>query len=188
MATAALSIRTRGPWRPELSRPHAAENVKCHTLRVAERSVRACAGRYRGTVNSPAARRRTAYATTALDPADSARRHADLQLDADDQRAFRRWFTFLAETQCAAGRGASARSSVRRVDSRYREALRAHDGRWACCASAARPGSLVAKISTRSPLGADLLHSARSFAPEICRPAPSRSSPTGRCNCETPIS
>jgi hypothetical protein len=82
----------------------------------------------------PAAR---AHMTTALDPMDSA---ADgtpdfLRLDdSGDQQSFRRWFTFLAETQYFTPPG---RRSAEIVDCAaliryaYREALRVHDGNWA---------------------------------------------------------
>jgi uncharacterized protein YfaT (DUF1175 family) len=74
---------------------------------------------------------------TTLDPADSA---ADgtpdfLRLDdPDDQHAFRRWFTFLAETQyfeTAARRPAEIVDCAALIRYAYREALRAHDGNWA---------------------------------------------------------
>jgi uncharacterized protein YfaT (DUF1175 family) len=83
---------------------------------------------------SPAAR---AYLATALDLSDTA---ADgtpdfLRLDdVDDARAFRRWFTFLAETQYfqpAARRPAEIVDCAALVRYAYREALRAHDGNWA---------------------------------------------------------
>jgi uncharacterized protein YfaT (DUF1175 family) len=74
---------------------------------------------------------------TALDLSDSA---ADgtpdfLRLDdADDARAFRRWFTFLAETQyfeAAARRPAEIVDCAALIRFACREALRAHDGNWA---------------------------------------------------------
>jgi uncharacterized protein YfaT (DUF1175 family) len=74
---------------------------------------------------------------TNLDPTDSA---ADgtpdfLRLDdPDDQRAFRRWFTFLAETQyfqAAERRPAEITDCAALIRYAYREALRTHDGNWA---------------------------------------------------------
>ena len=82
----------------------------------------------------PAAR---VHLASALDPTDSA---ADgtpdfLRLDdADDQRAFRRWFTFLAEMQyfeAAGRRPAEIVDCAALIRYAYREALRGHDGNWA---------------------------------------------------------
>ena len=77
------------------------------------------------------------HLTTTLAPTDSA---ADgtpdfLRMDdAGDQRAFRRWFTFLAETQyfvAAARRPAEIVDCAALIRYAYREALRGHDGNWA---------------------------------------------------------
>lgn len=76
----------------------------------------------------------------ALDTADSALDGTPdfLRLDdADDQRAFRRWFTFLAETQFfqpRAGRAAEVVDCAALIRYAYREALRVHDGGWATAA------------------------------------------------------
>jgi uncharacterized protein YfaT (DUF1175 family) len=54
--------------------------------------------------------------------------------DADDRRAFRRWFTFLAETQFfqpVAARPAEIVDCAALIRFAYREALRAHDSAWA---------------------------------------------------------
>ena len=102
---------------------------------------------------------------TALDPTDSA---ADgtpdfLRLDdADDQRAFRRWFTFLAETQyfeAAERRPAEIVDCAALIRYAYREALRAHDGNWATDAHLpVAPGipSTTKYQYPYTPLGADL--------------------------------
>ena len=50
--------------------------------------------------------------------------------DAADQRAFRRWFTFLAETQSFA-RSPEVTDCAALIRYAYREALHAHDGSWA---------------------------------------------------------
>lgn len=82
--------------------------------------------------------------------------------DADDQRAFRRWFTFLAETQYFE---AAARRPVEIVDCAaliryaYREALRAHDGNWATEARLPLLPGLPSATKYQypyTPLGADL--------------------------------
>lgn len=74
---------------------------------------------------------------TNLDPTDSS---ADgtpdfLRLDdPDDQRAFRRWFTFLAEAQyfeAVERRPAEIVDCAALIRYAYREALRTHDGNWA---------------------------------------------------------
>jgi len=54
--------------------------------------------------------------------------------DAADRRAFREWFTFLAEAQYYAAAGELPREindCAALVRFAYREALRRHDGRWA---------------------------------------------------------
>jgi uncharacterized protein len=54
--------------------------------------------------------------------------------DPDDQRAFRRWFTFLAEMQyfeAADRRPAEIVDCAALIRYAYREALRTHDGNWA---------------------------------------------------------
>lgn len=54
--------------------------------------------------------------------------------DPDDQRAFRRWFTFLAEMQyfeAAERRPAEIVDCAALIRYAYREALRTHDGNWA---------------------------------------------------------
>ena len=74
---------------------------------------------------------------TKLDPTDSADDGTPdfLRLDdPDDQRAFRRWFTFLAEAQYfqpAERRPAEIADCAALIRYAYREALRAHDGNWA---------------------------------------------------------
>jgi uncharacterized protein YfaT (DUF1175 family) len=110
----------------------------------------------------PAAR---VHLVTALDLTDSA---ADgtpdfLRLDdADDQRAFRRWFTFLAETQyfeAAERRPAEIVDCAALIRYAYREALRAHDGNWATDAHLpVAPGipSATKYQYPYTPLGADL--------------------------------
>jgi len=82
--------------------------------------------------------------------------------DADDQRAFRRWFTFLAETQYfqpAALRPVEIVDCAALIRYAYREALRAHDGAWATEARLpVVPGiPAVAKYQyPYTPLGANL--------------------------------
>jgi uncharacterized protein YfaT (DUF1175 family) len=110
----------------------------------------------------PAAR---VHMTTALDPTDSA---ADgtpdfLRLDdADDQRAFRRWFTFLAEMQyfeATGRRPAEIVDCAALIRYAYREALRGHDGNWATDAHLpVAPGipSATKYQYPYTPLGADL--------------------------------
>jgi uncharacterized protein YfaT (DUF1175 family) len=102
---------------------------------------------------------------TALDPTDSA---ADgtpdfLRLDdPDDQRAFRRWFTFLAETQYfqpAERRPAEIVDCAALIRYAYREALRAHDGNWATEARLPLAPALPSAAKYQypyTPLGADL--------------------------------
>ena len=106
-----------------------------------------------------------AYLATALDLTDTA---ADgppdfLRLDdPDDQRAFRRWFTFLAETQYfepAGERPAEIVDCAALIRYAYREALRAHDGNWATDAHLPlAPGipSVTKYQYPYTPLGADL--------------------------------
>ena len=110
----------------------------------------------------PAAR---AGLLTTLDPSDTA---ADgtpdfLRLDdADDVRAFRRWFTFLAETQYfqpAARRPAEIVDCAALIRYAYREALRAHDGDWATEAHLPLVPSFPSVAKYRypfTPLGAGL--------------------------------
>jgi uncharacterized protein YfaT (DUF1175 family) len=110
----------------------------------------------------PAAR---AHLVTALDLMDSA---ADgtpdfLRLDdADDQRAFRRWFTFLAETQyfeTAGRRPAEIVDCAALIRYAYREALRAHDGNWATDAHLLVAPGIPSATKYQYPytaLGADL--------------------------------
>ena len=102
---------------------------------------------------------------TNLDPTDSA---ADgtpdfLRLDdPDDQHAFRRWFTFLAETQyfeAAERRPAEIVDCAALIRYAYREALRVHDGNWATEAHLpVAPGipSVTKYQYPYTPLGADL--------------------------------
>jgi uncharacterized protein len=103
--------------------------------------------------------------STDLDPRDTA---ADgtpdfLRLDdADDQRAFRRWFTFLAETQYfqpAGRRPAEIVDCAALIRYAYREALRTHDGNWATDAHLpVAPGipSVTKYQYPYTPLGAEL--------------------------------
>jgi uncharacterized protein YfaT (DUF1175 family) len=106
-----------------------------------------------------------AHLVTALDVTDSAGDGTPdfLRLDdAGDQRAFRRWFTFLAETQYfqpAERRPAEIVDCAALIRYAYREALRAHDGNWATDAHLpVAPGiPSVAKYQyPYTPLGADL--------------------------------
>ncbi len=102
---------------------------------------------------------------TGLDPTDTA---ADgtpdfLRLDdPGDQSAFRRWFTFLAETQYfqpAERRPAEIVDCAALIRYAYREALRAHDGNWATDAHLpVAPGipSATKYQYPYTPLGADL--------------------------------
>jgi len=99
-----------------------------------------------------------------LDPTDSAGDGTPdyLRLDSDaDRRAFRSWFTFLAETQ-AWQRGRTPpeiNDCAALIRFAYREALRAHDGPWA---NALRLPLLPAMPSVEkyqypyTPLGANL--------------------------------
>ena len=57
-----------------------------------------------------------------------------LRLDRDDERIFRRWFTFLAEAQyfqARDNRPAEVVDCAALIRYAYREALRTHDSRWA---------------------------------------------------------
>jgi uncharacterized protein len=82
--------------------------------------------------------------------------------DPGDQRAFRRWFTFLAETQFfqpAAARAQEIVDCAALIRYAYREALRAHDGAWATSAQLPVVPAMtsVAKYQYPfTPLGADL--------------------------------
>jgi uncharacterized protein YfaT (DUF1175 family) len=103
--------------------------------------------------------------TTVLDATDSA---ADgtpdfLRLDdADDQRAFRRWFTFLAEMQYfqpAGRRPAEIADCAALIRYAYREALRGHDGNWATDAHLPLAPGIPSAAKYQypyTPLGADL--------------------------------
>jgi uncharacterized protein YfaT (DUF1175 family) len=100
-----------------------------------------------------------------LDPTDSAGDGTPdfLRLDdPDDQQAFRRWFTFLAETQYfqpAERRPAEIADCAGLIRYAYREALRAHDGNWATGAHLPLvPGipSVTKYQYPYTPLGADL--------------------------------
>lgn len=110
----------------------------------------------------PAAR---AHLVTAPDFTDSANDGTPdfLRLDdPDDQRAFRRWFTFLAETQyfeTPGRRPAEIADCAALIRYAYREALRAHDGNWATGAHLpVVPGipSVTKYQYPYTPLGADL--------------------------------
>ena len=78
-----------------------------------------------------------AQLTSTLDAADTAGDGTPdiLRLDApEDQQAFRRWFTFLAEAQYfapSAARPAEIADCAALIRYAYREALRQHDSRWA---------------------------------------------------------
>ena len=82
--------------------------------------------------------------------------------DPDDQNAFRRWFTYLAEMQyfqTAERRPAEIVDCAALIRYAYREALRVHDGNWATDAHlSVLPGiPSVAKYQyPYTPLGADL--------------------------------
>jgi uncharacterized protein YfaT (DUF1175 family) len=82
--------------------------------------------------------------------------------DPDDQQAFRRWFTFLAEAQYfqpAGRRPAEIADCAALIRYAYREALRAHDGNWATGAHLpVVPGlpSVTKYQYPYTPLGADL--------------------------------
>jgi uncharacterized protein YfaT (DUF1175 family) len=97
-------------------------------------------------------------ADTAVDGTPDSLRLAD----PDDQRAFRRWFTFLAETQFfqpAEARPAEIVDCAALIRYAYREALQAHDGRWATDAHLplAPASPSIAKFQYPfTPLGADL--------------------------------
>ena len=100
-----------------------------------------------------------------LDPTDSADDGTPdfLRLDdPDDQQAFRRWFTFLAETQYfqpAERRPAEIADCAALIRYAYREALRAHDGNWATGAHLALVPAIPSVTKYRypyTPLGADL--------------------------------
>ena len=110
----------------------------------------------------PAARVRL---TTTLDAADTAQDGTPdfLRLeDSVDQRAFRQWFTFLAETQFfqpAAARPAEIGDCAALIRYAYREALRPHDSNWASAAHLPLAPGLpsVAKYQyPYTPLGANL--------------------------------
>lgn len=92
--------------------------------------------------------------------------------DGDDQRTFRRYFTFLAETQyfrTAAQRPVEIVDCAALIRYAYREALRAHDGNWATAARLPLvPGAAsVGKYQyPYTPLGASLFRvNAGAFQP-----------------------
>jgi uncharacterized protein YfaT (DUF1175 family) len=102
---------------------------------------------------------------TALDIADSAGDGTPdfLRLDdIADQRAFRRWFTFLAETQYfqpVERRPAEIVDCAALIRYAYREALRAHDGNWATDAHLPVVPGIASTVKYQypyTPLGADL--------------------------------
>jgi uncharacterized protein len=106
-----------------------------------------------------------AHLVTDFDAADSAGDGTPdfLRLDdSDDQQAFRRWFTFLAEAQyfeAEERRPAEIVDCAALIRYAYREALRAHDGNWATEAHlAVVPGiaSIVKYQYPYTPLGAGL--------------------------------
>jgi uncharacterized protein len=85
-----------------------------------------------------------------------------LRLGPDDERIFRRWFTFLAEAQyfqSPAQRPVEIVDCAALIRYAYREALRTHDSRWA--AEARLPlingsDSIAAYRYPHTPLGANL--------------------------------
>ena len=100
-----------------------------------------------------------------LDPTDSAGDGTPdfLRLDdPDDQQAFRRWFTFLAEAQYfqpAGRRPAEIADCAALIRYAYREALRAHDGNWATGAHLPLVPAIPSVTKYQypyTPLGADL--------------------------------
>jgi len=116
-------------------------------------------------VELPGRRPARAQFTTVLDTADSALDGTPdfLRLDdPDDQRAFRRWFTFLAETQFflpSAGRAAEIVDCAALIRYAYREALRAHDGAWATAARLPLAPGIASPAKYQypfTPLAADL--------------------------------
>jgi len=100
-----------------------------------------------------------------FDPADSFEDGTPdfLRLDDDaDRRAFRRWFTYLAEApyfEAAQERPAEIGDCAALIRYAYREALRAHDGAWASAAGlpvAPAFESVFKYRYPRTPLGAAL--------------------------------
>ncbi len=85
-----------------------------------------------------------------------------LRLDSADARAFRAWFTFLAEEQSyrpAPARAPEIADCAALVRFAYREALRAHDSAWAAALGLARLPQAAAVHKYRypaTPLGAAL--------------------------------
>ena len=204
--TATLTIDEASPVAPRITieTPHAASRAGDRRDRGRLAGANPCrrdAGRSsRCASNSPVARRRASQFTTTLDTADSAQDGTPdfLRLDdADDQRAFRRWFTFLAETQFFQPREARPAEIVdcaALIRYAYREALRAHDGRWATDAHLPLAPGIASPAKYQypfTPLGADLfrVQPGRFAARGSGIAAPSRNSPTPRrCSCGTPIS
>ena len=80
--------------------------------------------------------------------------------DLQDRRAFRRWFTFLAESQYYRDKlPAEIKDCAALIRYAYRESLRRHDGEWASelGLTAVPAEASVAKYSyPRTPLGANL--------------------------------
>ena len=97
-------------------------------------------GAVRVRVDVPGAPVATAGLTLQLNAADSFEDGTPdfLRLDDDaDRRAFRRWFTYLAEAryfEAAEERPAEVDDCAALIRYAYREALRAHDGAWASAA------------------------------------------------------
>ena len=93
--------------------------------------------------------------------------------DPDDRQAFRRWFTFLAETQYftpAASRPAEIADCAALIRYAYREALRAHDGNWATDAHLPLVPAIPSVTKYQypyTPLGADFFR----VKPGVFQPA-----------------
>ena len=110
----------------------------------------------------PAARVPLAIAPDFTDSADDGTPDFLRLDDPDDQQAFRRWFTFLAETQYfqpAERRPAEIADCAALIRYAYREALRAHDGNWATDAHLPVVPAIPSVTKYQypyTPLGADL--------------------------------
>ena len=142
-ALATLTIETRSPQTPRVSfsdNPHTA-TVEQLTRTASGWQAKLRAGVWPATttvrVEVPGAAPAVAALSTKLAPGDSEGDGTPdfLRLDDPrDQAAFRRWFTFLAETQYfqqPASRPAEIVDCAALIRYAYREALRAHTGNWA---------------------------------------------------------
>ena len=162
--TAILSIESDAPGRPRISvQGGTVEEISGKWQARIRAGV--MPGVIRVRVEFPGYPPATAEVASAPDKRDSADDGTPdfLRLQDDhDQRAFRRWFTFLAEVQYfqpASQRPAEINDCAALIRYAYREALRRHDGTWADAAQLPFAPALdsIAKYQyPYTPLGASL--------------------------------